>query len=157
MPSLEYRQESKSASPLSSPVQYSPIASPSMSSKAAEHLSQSSISMINAQMFPSVSDLSSIELLDHNSRNQCVKMLNQAQQQVQMQNIPAALNSIENILQIAPDFIDALTLKAQLLGTIGYFQDALAAANQVVQIDPGNALGWSICATLMANTGQLHE
>ena len=84
-------------------------------------------------------------------------MLNQAQQQVQMQNISAALNIIENILQIAPDFVDALILKAQLLGTNGHFQDALAAANQILQVDPGNALGWSIYATLLANLGQLHE
>ena len=106
---------------------------------------------------PSTSGQSSIEILEQNRRNQCMKLLNQARQQVQMQNIPAALNTIENVLQMAPDYIDALILKAQLLGTTGYFQDALPVANQVVQLDPGNALGWSICATLLANMGQLHE
>jgi tetratricopeptide (TPR) repeat protein len=84
-------------------------------------------------------------------------MLNQAQQQAQLQNIPAALDIIENLLQIAPDFVDALILKAQLLGTIGYFQDALATANQIVTLDPNNALGWCICASLSANMGQFHE
>ena len=87
----------------------------------------------------------------------CEKLLNQARQQVQSQNIPAALDTIEDILQTSPDYIDALILKAQLLGTTGYFQEALAVANQVVQLDSSNALGWSICATLLANMGQFHE
>jgi tetratricopeptide (TPR) repeat protein len=157
MPSYVYRHENISASPLSSPAQYSPMVSPSMSNQAAEYLSQSSISIASAQMSPSASGQSSIEILEKNRRNQCVKLLNQARQQVQMQNIPAALNTIENVLQMAPDYIDALILKAQLLGTTGYFQDALPVANQVIQLDPGNALGWSMCATLLANMGQIHE
>ena len=37
------------------------------------------------------------------------------------------------------------------------FQDALPVANQVVQLDPSNALGWSMCAALLANMGQLQE
>jgi tetratricopeptide (TPR) repeat protein len=157
MPFFGYKQESISALPLSSPVQYSPLASAPKSNKTAKQVSQPAISITNAQISPSISRQSSIEILEQNRINQCGKMLNQAQQQVQMQNIPSALNIIENILQFAPDFVDALILKAQLLGTIGYFQDALAAANQVVQLDPANDLGWSICATLLANLGQLHE
>jgi len=157
MPSFEYRQESISASPLSSPAHYSPIASPSMSNQSAEYLSQSSIGIASAQISPSASGQSSLEILEQNRRNHCEKLLNQARQQVQMQNIPAALNTIENILQIAPDYIDALILKAQLLGTTGHFQEALAVANLIVQLDSSNALGWSICATLLANVGKLHE
>jgi len=133
------------------------MASPPMSNQVAEYPSQSSISIASAQMSPSVSGQSSIEVLEQNRRNQCVKLLNQARQQVQMQNIPAALSTIENVLQIAPDYIDALILKAQLLGSTGYFQDALPVANQVIQLDPGNALGWSMCATLLANMGQIQE
>ena len=86
-----------------------------------------------------------------------MQLLHQARQMVQMQNIPEALNTIENILQMAPDFIDALILKGQLLGAIGRFQDALPVANLVVQLDPGNALGWSMRAALLANMGQLQE
>ncbi|MGZ3627033.1 MAG: hypothetical protein ACXVDN_05115 [Ktedonobacteraceae bacterium] len=157
MPAFGYRQESISSPPLSPSVQYSTVASPPMSNKGPVHYSQSAISIANAPMSSGTSGQSSIETLEQNRRNQCVKMLNQAQQQVQMQNIPAALNTIETILQIAPDFIDALILKAQLLGTIGYLQDALAAANQILQVDPGNALGWNIYATFLANLGQLHE
>ena len=153
MPSFGYRQESISVSP----AQNYTTASQPMSNKLDERPSQSAISIASAQMSPSTSGLSSIEVLEQNRRNQCIKMLNQAQQQVQAQNIPAALDTIENILHIAPAFVDVLILKAQLLGTNGYLQDALAIANQVVQLDPGNALGWSICATLLANMGQLHE
>ena len=157
MPAFGYRQESISVPSFASSIQYSKLASPLMSNKGTEHYSESSISIANAQKSTATLGQSSIEILEQNRRNQCVKMLNQAQQQVQMQNISAALNIIENILQIAPDFVDALILKAQLLGTNGYFQDALAAANQILQVDPGNALGWSLYATLLANLGQLHE
>jgi tetratricopeptide (TPR) repeat protein len=150
-------QESISASPLSSPAHYSPIASPPMSNQSAEYLSQSSIGIASAQISPLASGQSSLEILEQNRRNQCEKLLNQARQQVQMQNIPAALNTIERVLQIVPDYIDALILKAQLLGTTGYFQEALAVANQAVQLDSSNDLGWSICATLLANVGQFHE
>ena len=157
MPSFEYRQESISVSTLSSAANYYPITSPPMSNQAAEYFPQSSISIASPQISPSTSGQNSLEILEQNRRNHCEKLLNQARQQVQIQNIPAALDTIENILQFAPDYIDALILKAQLLGTTGYFQEALAVANQVVQLDSSNALGWSICATLLANMGQFHE
>lgn len=157
MPSFEYKQESISASTLSSLASYSPITSPPMSNQAAEYFPQSSISIANAQISPSTSGQNSLEILEQNRRNHCEELLDQARQQVQTQNIPAALDTIENILQIAPDYIDAFILKAQLLGTTGYFQEALAVANQVVQLDSSNALAWSICATLLANMGQFHE
>ena len=157
MPSFKYKQEIISVSPLSSYAHYSPTVPPLMSNQSAEDLSHSSVSHLNTQMSFSAPGQSSIEILELNRRNHCMKLLNQAQQQVQMQNIPAALYTLENVLQIAPDYIDALLLKAQLLGTTGYSQDALTAANLVVQLDPGNALGWSICATILANMGQLHE
>src|SRR5207248_11516032 len=114
-------------------------------------------SIASPQISPSTSGQNSLEILEQNRRNHCEKLLNQARQQVQIQNIPAALDTIENILQFAPDYIDAFILKAQLLGTTAYFQEALAVANQVVQLDSSNALGWSICATLLANMGQFHE
>lgn len=118
---------------------------------------QSSVSSATAQMSPSTSGQLSLEILEQNRRQQCMKMLHQARQMVQMQHIPEALNTIENILQMAPDFIDACILKGQLLGSIGHFQEALPVANQVVQLDPGNALGWSMRAALLANTGQLQD
>jgi Flp pilus assembly protein TadD len=156
MPSFDYRQESISTS-LSSQTQSSPASSRIKNNQPDEYLSQSSIGIANSQISPTTSGQSSFEVLEQNRRNQCIKLVNQARQQVQVQNIPTALSIIENVLLIAPDYIDALILKAQLLGSTGYLQDALATAKQVVQLDPGNALGWSICASLLANIGQLHE
>ena len=157
MPTFNHKQEMISFSPASSSIQSLSFSSQTSSNQAPEHLSQSAIGIANAQMAPSSSGLNSIEILEQNRRNQVQKLLNQARQQVQSQNIPAALNSIENVLVIDPDCIDALILKAQILGTSGNLQDALAAANQITKLDPDNALGWSIYATLLANIGQLHE
>ena len=157
MPPLFNGQEKISTSSLSSPAKNSPMVSPLMNNQPAEYLQQSSVSIASAQMSPSTSGQLSIEILERNRKQQCMKLLNQARQQIQLQNIPGALNTIENILQMAPDYIDALILKGQLLGTIGLFQDALSVANQVVQLDPNNALGWSMCAALLSNMGQLQE
>lgn len=141
----------------SSPVQHSAIAQAPSGSQLAVSPQQSSVSIANAQMSPSTSGQLSLEILEQNRRQQCMKLLNQARLMVQMQQIPEALDTIENILHMAPDFIDAQILKGQLLGSIGHYQDALPVANQVVQLDPGNALGWSMRAALLANMGQLHE
>ncbi len=157
MPSFLYRQENISTSSLSSAAQSSPMVSQLISNQPAEYHSQYPVNIASAQMSPSTSGQLSIEILEQNRKQQCMKLLHQARQQVQMQNVPEALNTIENILRMAPDYIDALILKGQLLGTIGLFQDALPVANQVVQLDPSNALGWSLCATLLVNIGQLHE
>ncbi len=141
----------------SSPVQNSAMDQPLSGSQLAGYSQQTAVGLASAQMSPSTSGHLSLEILEQNRKQQCMKLLNQARQMVQMQNIPEALNTIENILQMAPDFIDALILKGQLLGAIGRFQDALPVANQVVQLDPGNALGWSMRAALLANMGQLQE
>ena len=84
-------------------------------------------------------------------------LVNQARQFVQMQNLTEALNVLENVLQIAPTYIDALILKGQILGTSGRFQEALVAIKRVVQVDPNNALGWSMQAALLANLGQFQD
>jgi tetratricopeptide (TPR) repeat protein len=44
-----------------------------------------------------------------------------------------------------------------LLGGSGRFQEALSVVNQVAQLAPGNALGWSMRAALLTNMGQLQE
>lgn len=118
---------------------------------------QAPTDIASIQMSPSTLEQLSPSTLEQNRKQQCLRLLNEARQSAQMQNLPAALNTIENILKIAPDFVDALILKGQLLGTTGRFQEALAIANQVVQLDPTNALGWSMLAALLANTGQLQE
>jgi len=157
MPSFVNEQENLPASSHSSYAQYTPMVSQSFGNKPAEYLQQSSEGIAGAQISHSTSGQLSVEILEQNRKQQCMKLLNQARQQVQMQNIPEALNTIENILNIVPDYIDALILKGQLLGTFGHYQEALPVINHVVQLDPGNALGWSMYATLLANIGQLQE
>jgi hypothetical protein len=88
---------------------------------------------------------------------QCQQLLSQARQMVLMQNLQQAYQLTETILQMQPTFLDALILKAQILGAIGQFQEALAAIQQVIELDANNALGWSMAAALLANTGQLAE
>lgn len=95
--------------------------------------------------------------LEQNRLQQAQQLLQQAQQLVQMQNLQQAYQVTENILQIAPTFIEALILKSQILGAIGQFQEALTAVQQVVQLAPNNALGWSMAAALLANTSKFEE
>jgi hypothetical protein len=151
------KQENVYTSSLSSPEQNATILQPHTGSQLAGYPQLSSVGLVSAQMSPSTSGQLSLEILEQNRKQQCMMLLKQARQMVQMQNIPQALTTLENILQMAPDFIDALILKGQLLGTIGRFRDALSVANQVVQLDPANALGWSMRAALLANMGMFLE
>jgi tetratricopeptide (TPR) repeat protein len=128
-----------------------------VSNQLAEYPQQSPVGIASMQMSPTTSGQLSLSILEQNRKQQCMKLLNQARQLVQMENLPEAFNVIENILQIAPDFVDALILKGQLLGSTGRFQEALTVANQVVQTEPSNALGWSLRAALLTNMGQFQE
>ena len=110
-----------------------------------------------AQMSPTTSGELALAVLERNKQQQCMTLVNQARQFVQMQKLTEALNVLENVLQIAPAFIDALILKGQILGTSGRFQEALVAIRRVVQVDPNNALGWSMQAALLANLGQFQD
>jgi tetratricopeptide (TPR) repeat protein len=112
-----------------------------------------------AQLSPSASGLgeATMATVAHNRLQQCQQMLNQARQQVVEQNLMQAYQLIETILQIHPAFLDALILKGQILGAIGRFQEALDTVQQVVELDTTSALGWSMAAALLANTGQLSE
>jgi tetratricopeptide (TPR) repeat protein len=47
-----------------------------------------------------------------------------------------------------------MILKGQILGTGGRFQEAFAAIEQILQIDPNNAMGWSMRAVVLSNMGQ---
>ena len=129
---------------------------PTTSQPAGEY-QQSPVATTYAQMSPSTSGEVSLSILEQNRKQQCMKLLNQARQLVQMQNLPEAFNVVEDILHIAPDYVDALILKGQLLGATSRFQEALPVVKQVVQIDPDNALGWSMLAALLTNVGQLEE
>jgi tetratricopeptide (TPR) repeat protein len=89
-----------------------------------------------------------------NAEQQGKLLLNQAQQLVQMQNQVEALHTVEQGLQFIPQDIAALTLKCQLLGSLGRFQEALTLVEQLVQLDPHKALTWSMRAALLSNLGQ---
>ncbi|HEX7737039.1 MAG TPA: tetratricopeptide repeat protein [Ktedonobacteraceae bacterium] len=95
--------------------------------------------------------------VEQNRLQQCQQMLSQAMQVFQAQNYQQAYQMAEMILQINPDFTDALILKAQTLAATGQFQEALSTIQETVQRDPENALGWSMAAALLANLNQFPE
>ena len=96
----------------------------------------------------------SLSVMDLNRQQQSMKLVMKARQAISMQNIPAALALVEQVLQMNPTYVDALTLKGQILGSTGRFQEALATVEQLLQIDPNNALAWNLQAALLMNTGR---
>lgn len=96
----------------------------------------------------------SLSVMELNRQQQSMKLILQARQAISMQNIPEALGLVEQVLQMNPSYVDALTLKGQVLGSTGRFQEALATVEQLLQIDPNNALAWSLQAALLMNTGR---
>ncbi len=142
-----------------------PVVATSMLDPRSETAQPASLSQLqpasagtaSAQMSPSTSGQISLATLEQNRKQQCLKLLNQARQLIQMHNLTEASTVVESILQMAPDYVDALILKGQLLGATGRFQEALTVVNQLLQIDPETALGWSMRAAILTNMGQLHE
>jgi tetratricopeptide (TPR) repeat protein len=108
------------------------------------------------QLSPSASTSGqlSLSVMELNRQQQSMKLIMQARQAVSMQNIPEALGLVEQVLQMNPSYVDALTLKGQILGSTGRFPEALATVEQLLQIDPNNALAWSLQAALLMNTGR---
>lgn len=103
------------------------------------------------------SGISSAAIADQYRQQQYMVKLEQARQQLQTQNPTGALMLVEQVLQAAPQYQPALTLKAQILGTIGRFQDALPIVDQLLQMNNKDALAWNMRAVLMANSGQTQE
>lgn len=132
-------------------------AQPSMTGPLAGYFQQASAGTASAQMSPLTSGQISLSTLDQDRKQQCMQLLNQARQLLQMHNLPEALTVVESILQMEPDFVDALILKGQLLGATGRFQEALTVVNQLMQLDPNSALVWSMRAAILTNMGQLQE
>lgn len=96
----------------------------------------------------------SLSVMELNRQQQSMKLIQQAKQAISMQNIAEALGLVDQVLQMNPTYVDALTLKGQILGSTGRFQEALATVEQLLQIDPNNALAWSLQAALLMNTGR---
>src|SRR5207249_303492 len=65
-------------------------------------------------------------------QQQSTMLLNSARQLVQMQKPIEALQYVDQTLLVAPTNTSALILKGQILGTVGRFQEALAAVEQVL-------------------------
>jgi uncharacterized caspase-like protein len=84
-------------------------------------------------------------------------LLEQSRQALQMQHLPEALSLVNQTLQVVPNNIQALTLKAQILGTTGQFQEALTIVEQLIQQDRTNALLWSMRAVILTNSGRHQE
>jgi tetratricopeptide (TPR) repeat protein len=91
---------------------------------------------------------------DGQQQRQSKQVLEQAQKCMQNQNYKEAFSLIEQLLHLAPNDIEALTLKGQLLGTAGRLEEASATVEQILQNEPENALAWSMRAVLLNNMGQ---
>ncbi len=121
--------------------------SPTMRPTATAQLSPQPPASPNSDLYPNTTGL-------HYQQQQIPQLLEQVQQCMLSQNYMEALNYIERVLQIDPNNTSALTLKSQLLGSMGRFQEALAAVDQLGQANPNNPLAWSMRAVLLSNTGQ---
>jgi hypothetical protein len=95
--------------------------------------------------------------VEQRRQQQLAALREQVQPLLQMQNYPAALSLIEQMLQIAPDDSATLTLKGQVLGTVGRFPEALATVEQLLRGDANNAMAWSMRAVLLSNMGQYQD
>jgi uncharacterized caspase-like protein len=104
--------------------------------------------------FPATSSAEPAMSPPPDAQNQGQFLLSQAQQMVQAQQYMQALNTIEQVLQIAPQEASALMLKGQILGTMGRFQEALTVVDQLMQLNNRNPLAWSMRAVLLTNMGQ---
>ncbi len=104
--------------------------------------------------FPATSTAEQALSTSPEAQSQGQFLFNQAQQQVQAQQYMQALNTIEQALRIAPQETSVLTLKGQILGTMGRFPEALAVVDQLMQLDDRNPLIWSMRAVLLTNLGQ---
>jgi tetratricopeptide (TPR) repeat protein len=103
---------------------------------------------------PTTSGFIRSEALEEHRLQQCQQIVAQAQQLLQSQNYGPAFDMIEQALQIIPTDREALTLKAQLLGTAGRFPEALTIVEQIQQREPENPLIWSMRAVVLSNMGQ---
>lgn len=95
--------------------------------------------------------------IEQHRQQQSAFLLDQALQQLQMQNGEEALRLTDQALQITPGESSGLTLKGQILGTMGRFPEALAVVDQLRQQQPDNALTWSMGAVLLTNMGRHQE
>ncbi len=132
---------------------------PTASSLKASAPSQMAAASLLTRTGPQATATASLprQMSPSSMEKQCEGLLQQARSLLQMQNPAQAMQLIEQALQIAPDYLNALILKGQLLGTVGRFQEAIATVEQAMRIDAHNALLWSMYAALLTNVGRYQE
>jgi hypothetical protein len=138
---------------------YAAPSAPQPFAPASSQVSPTTYPAATAQLSPQPTASASSDLYLNTTgmqyqQQQVSQLLEQAQQSMLTQNYMEAMNQIERVLQIAPNNTSALTLKGQLLGSMGRFQEALAVVDQLGQANPNNPLAWSMRAVLLSNTGQ---
>ncbi len=137
--------------------QLSPIMSPPNSGQLSQQMSPATSGHLSPAMSSTNSGQLSLTVMQQQRLQQSMTLLNAARQLVQAQNLPEALNAVEQALQTVPSNIDALILKGQILGAIGRFQEAMVVVDQVLGVDTNNALVWSMRAALLLNMGRAQE
>ncbi|GAC1644045.1 MAG: hypothetical protein NVS4B12_08840 [Ktedonobacteraceae bacterium] len=115
------------------------------------------LSLLEHQQQRSTSGTLRSKEIEQHSRQQSSLLLDQALQQFQMQNVEQALRLTDQALYLTPGESSGLTLKGQILGTMGRFPEALAIVEQLCQKEPNNALAWSMDAVLLTNMGRPQE
>lgn len=95
--------------------------------------------------------------MNEQSKQRYNQLMNVARQLLRAQRFPDAFAAVEQALQVAPNDLPALILKAQILGAGGRTQDAFATIEQVMHIDQNNAAAWSTSAQLLCTSGQMQQ
>lgn len=96
-------------------------------------------------------------MLEQRHQQQSLMLFEQAKQALQVHQPIEALHLVNQALQVFPDDTASLTLKAQILGTIGQFPEALMVVDQLIEHNSTNSLAWSMRAVILTNTGQHRE
>jgi tetratricopeptide (TPR) repeat protein len=144
----QYAASTVATIPQSPPVQAMPVASSILFAQAQTQTPFGEI--VPVQASPTTTGQLNVSAFEQ----RISMLLQQARHLIQMHNPGEAFKSIEQLLQLSPTNIEALILKAQLLGTVGRFQEALYSVEQVLQLNPQNALAWSLRAALLTNMSQ---
>ena len=137
--------------------QLSPTMSPPNSGQLSQPMPPPTSRQLSPAMSSTISGQLSLTLVQQQRLQQSMMLLNSARQLVQAQNLPEALNVIEQALQAVPSNLDALILKGQILGAVGRFQEAIVVVDKALEMDANSALVWSMRSALLLNTGRAQE
>lgn len=156
-PQVTHPNSGQLAQQMSTFGQFSPTMSPPNSGQLPQQMSPTTSGQLSPAMSSNNSGQLSLTLMHRQRLQQSMMLLNTARQLVQAQNLPEALNAVEQALQAVPSNMDALILKGQILGAVGRFQEAMTVVDKALELDANNALVWSMRAALLLNTGRAQE